>query len=839
MGFNSSREVTKKNATMNSFNEQKTANILVVDDHPDNLRLLDTFLSSRGYNVRLSRDGNFAIKSALQDPPDLILLDIMMPKPDGYEVCSLLKSHEQTRHIPVIFISAKEQVFDKIQAFSVGGVDYITKPFELEEIAARIENQLKIWNLSQALTQKNFLLEAEIRERQRIELELQQQIKREQLVNAIQERIRSSLNLEEILRTAVEEVRRFLSVDRVLIYQILPDGTRSAITESVEAGWPTILGQTFPKELFIGEFQQINHQKKFFLIEDISQAKLEPNLANFLQLLKVKAKLLVPILKDSTLWGLLIAHHCQAPRQWHSSEIESIRQISIQLGIAVQQSTLFEQAKAEISERKKAEEALQKAVIAADVANRAKSEFLANMSHELRTPLNAILGFAQLMNNDFSLKADHQRHLKIINHSGNHLLQLINDILEMSKIEAGRIVLNPTPFDLISLLYSLQDILQIQAAKKGLKLCFEIPPNLPQFVQTDEGKLRQVLINLLGNAIKFTKTGCVTLRVKLKTQKEADQFLILFEIEDTGSGIAPEEINHLFKAFAQTESGRKHQEGTGLGLAISRKFIQLMGGDITVQSIRGQGTIFTFDILVQAVESTDVQSFGLQHPILALAPQQPHYKILVVDDVLESRLLLSEILNTVGFEVKEAENGLQAIELYHDWNPHLILMDMRMPVMNGLEATRTIKGNSSNQKTIIIALTASAFEEDRAMVLAAGCDNFIRKPFHREQLLETIQQHLGVQYTYQDVRNLEKINSKQTQILQREDLKVHLDQMPLEWLKKLYECASQCTDTGILILLKQIPSENAALAETLAYLVDNFQFDQILALLGTHREIAK
>ncbi|MGL4498935.1 MAG: response regulator, partial [Planktothrix sp.] len=218
-------------------------------------------------------------------------------------------------------------------------------------------------------------------------------------------------------------------------------------------------------------------------------------------------------------------------------------------------------------------------------------------------------------------------------------------------------------------------------------------------------------------------------------------------------------------------------------------------------------------------------------PILRLAPQQPSYKILAVDDILESRLLLSEILNGVGFQVKEAENGLQAVELCQTWKPDLIFMDMRMPVMNGLKATQIIKADLCTHKTLIIALTASAFEEDRAMLLEAGCDDFIRKPFQREQLLEKVKQYLKVEYIYQEGENREIINSQKSETLPTEDIKLHLEKMPSQWIKQLHEYASQCSDTGILVLLKEIPPENIVLTDALTLLVYNFEFDKILALL--------
>jgi signal transduction histidine kinase/CheY-like chemotaxis protein len=387
---------------------------------------------------------------------------------------------------------------------------------------------------------------------------------------------------------------------------------------------------------------------------------------------------------------------------------------------------------------------------AADAANTAKSEFLANMSHELRTPLNAILGFTQVMSRDRSLSAEHQQHLDIINHSGEHLLDLINDILQMSKIEAGRVTLNVNAFDLYRLLDSVKDMLYFKTLSKGLKLIVERTPDVPQYIQTDERKLREILLNLLGNALKFTHKGSITLRVRgrehwneregegergksLSFQSEVSY--LYFEVEDTGAGIAPEEMNKLFTAFGQTQTGRSSQEGTGLGLAISQKFVQLMGGNISVRSTPGEGTTFAFDIQIAQAQASEIQAPQETRKVISVAPDQPKYRILVVDDRSESRLLMSKLLKSVGFDVREAANGQEAIEQWLSYSPHLIFMDMRMPVMDGYKATERIKGPLQGQATSIIALTASALEEDRIeAVMTSFASRFEKRSFGKKSL---------------------------------------------------------------------------------------------------------
>jgi signal transduction histidine kinase/DNA-binding response OmpR family regulator len=517
--------------------------------------------------------------------------------------------------------------------------------------------------------------------------------------------------------------------------------------------------------------------------------------------------------------------------------------------------------------------------LAAERANRAKSKFLANMSHELRTPLNAILGFTQVMSHDNSLSADNQENLAIINRAGEHLLNLINDILEMSKIEAGKTTLNVNSFDLIRLLTSLEQMFYLRAASKDLQLVFEYAPDLPRYVQTDESKLRQVLLNLLGNAIKFTNKGRVTLRVsggdemrEMRKQNSPHVSRIFFDIQDTGPGIASQEIELLFEAFGQTETGRQSQQGTGLGLTISRKYVQMMGGDITVTSNPGEGSQFTFDIQISLATASEIQIQQYKQQVIGLAPDQGEYRILVVDDLRESRLLLVKMLTSIGFTVHEATNGEEAIAQWQEWQPHLIFMDMRMPVMDGYEATSVIKkqlgckeellsplqtrklanasthlvgqkltmpicsSRKNSQVPIIIALTASAFEEERQKILSIGCDDFIRKPFTKEVLLEKVGEHLGVKYI-SPVETVNTAASQETEIFPSEaELIWHLSQMPPQWLRNIRHAAASCSDDMILELLEQIPPEKSQIFRLFRDLANNYQFEKIMELTRTNAE---
>lgn len=508
----------------------------------------------------------------------------------------------------------------------------------------------------------------------------------------------------------------------------------------------------------------------------------------------------------------------------------------------------------DISDRKRSEQAIELAKQEAETANHHKSQFLARMSHELRTPLNVILGFTQLLQQRRDLDAKQQEYLQIISRSGDHLLTLINDVLDLSKIEEGVTTLSDDRVNLNLLLDWVYQMMQLKASAKGLELTFNLASDLPSTVHLDEGKLRQILINLLGNAIKFTQIGSVSLSVAVEDSTEStahpnDESLevsdaseapssevttlpcwVQFEISDTGPGIDPAALDSIFEPFVQADAGLKIQQGTGLGLSICQEFVSLMGGrGISLKSQPGEGATFQFSLPTHAI-APEQESFHSLRQIVGLQSGQPTYRILVVDDREDSRHFLADLLTPLGFQVQEASDGEGAIALSESWFPDLIWMDMNMPVLDGSSAAKHIKA-SGQRSPVIIGLTGSNLAEDRMTEFSYDCDDIILKPVRAEVIFEKMAQHLGVRYRYRPVRsNNTVISNPQTSlILNKEEAVNVLTTMPMEWVEQLHQAALRVSAKQSCELIEQIAQNNPSLARTLNRWVEEYRFEDLVS----------
>ena len=458
---------------------------------------------------------------------------------------------------------------------------------------------------------------------------------------------------------------------------------------------------------------------------------------------------------------------------------------------------------------------LQIAKAQAEAANQSKSIFLANMSHELRTPLNAILGFAQLMGHDAELGPSNRQRMETINRAGQHLLALINDVLEIARIESGRVTVQTSACHLAESLATVEELIRSRAVAKGLLFHVERRGELADYVLGDCHRIKQVLINLLGNAVKFTDQGSVLLRLT------GEAGTIRFEVIDTGPGLSADEQAQLFQAFYQTSVGIATGEGTGLGLTISREFVRLMGGDLRVDSAPGQGCVFSFSLALPSCPAP--QAVANPGRVIGLQGGTEPPRILVVEDNADSRALILQMLEPIGFAVRCAENGQLAVDSIAAWQPHFIWMDMRMPQMDGYEATRQIRALPGGQAVKIVALTASAFEEDRQAILSAGCNDMLRKPVTQERLFAVLGDQLALSYRYAATQDepsttatLDDLDLSLLPLPLREQLKAAAERLDLELARELVET---------------IRTTQPHLADNLERQLGEYRFDRILASL--------
>lgn len=555
--------------------------ILIVDDNPTNLEVLTEAISMHGYQVSVALDGKSAIEQIQYHRPTIILLDVMMSDLDGFETCKRLKSDPNTADIPVIFMTALTDAESKMKGFSLGAVDYITKPFNQDEVLARLQIQLQLQEMTHRLENQNRQLRQEIEQREMVEAQLQE-----------------------------------------------------AIADAI-------------------------------------------------------------------------------------------------------------------------------------AANKAKSEFLANMSHEIRTPLNGILGYTQILQRTRTFSEKEQKGLSIISQCGNHLLTLINDILDLSKIEARKMELSNTSFHMASFLQGVAEIFSFRAEQKKISFVNRFDSRLPSGIRTDEKRLRQVLINLIGNAVKFTHHGAVTFKVECvapvedkadtsdrreQDESSSDLVKLRFIIEDTGIGISKNEIEKIFLPFQQGGETKQQAQGTGLGLTISQKILSLMNSSMQIVSSPGKGSTFWFDLDCETArewtETARISDLGV-----IVGYKGPRQKILMVDDRWENRSVIHNLLQPIGFDVIEAHNGQEGIEKASSSTPDLIIADLVMPVMDGFELIRQIRKTPHLQSIPIIASSASVFESEQCESIAAGANEFIAKPLSAEVLFDEIKSLLNIEWIYKETND--------------------------------------------------------------------------------------
>ncbi|MBW4457739.1 MAG: response regulator [Nostoc indistinguendum CM1-VF10] len=700
---------------------QNIRKILIIDDSAEDRELYRRYLIGEreySYIILEAALGKQGMELWQQHQPDAVLLDYRLPDLDGLEFLAQLQPSSQQSCLPIIIMAAYGNEASAVQAMKAGAQDYLVKEqITPEGLQLAVEKAIETVQLR---------------------TQLQQRIEKERLILQITQKIHQTLDLKEILQTAVTEVRQFLQTDRVLIFRLQPDGLGTVATESVDEGWTPLLSTSLYDSCFNENYVEPFRQGLVTIKPDIHDGSINPCHVELLANLQVRANLVVPILQDNQLWGMLIAHHCAAPRQWQALEIDLLKELATQVGIALQQAELYQQAQNELAERKQAEaerdhllKQEQAARAEAERANRVKDEFLAILSHELRTPLNSILGWAKLMQISKLDPPTTTQALASIERNAELQTKLIDDLLDVAKILRGKLTMNVAPVNLVFIIESAIDTVRTAAFAKSILLRPVLSP-VGQ-VSGDAARLQQIVWNLLSNAIKFTPMGG---QVGIRLEQVGNQAQIT--VSDTGKGINCNFLPHIFESFRQEDaSTTRKYGGLGLGLAIVCSLTEAHGGTICADS-KGEGQGATFTVRLPLLNADPQRS--QPDSLLEQEPELTGIRVLMVDDEPDTRELSTALLTQYGAEVLTVTSAAEALASLESFQPDVLVSDIGMPEMDGyalLQQVRSLPPSKGGQIPAI-ALTAYARVEDQQRAKSVGFQHHISKPLDVQRLVQTV-----------------------------------------------------------------------------------------------------